>query len=93
MKKVLLVNGSPNAEGNTAQALSLMKEIFQREKLEILSFELGKQSIRGCTGCNGCERTHRCIFDDDKCNELIERMLEVPALSGCMSARSDLYLR
>ena len=62
--KVLLINGSPKANGNTAFALSQMAEVFARQGIETETIQVGNQLIRGCTGCGSCYKTGKCIFDD-----------------------------
>ncbi len=62
--KVLLINGSPHKEGNTAFALHQMQEIFQANGMETEIIEVGSALIRGCIGCGSCYKTHRCVFDD-----------------------------
>lgn len=62
--KVLLINGSPNAEGNTAIALGEMVKIFEREGIETEVIHIGKLAIRGCISCGGCFEKGCCVFDD-----------------------------
>ena len=62
--KVLLVNGSPKANGNTAFALYQMAEVFADQDVETEIIHLGNQVIRGCTGCGTCYKTGKCVFDD-----------------------------
>ena len=62
--KVLLINGSPKAEGNTAFALSQMEEVFHAAGVETELLQVGSQVIRGCTGCAGCYKIGKCVFDD-----------------------------
>ena len=62
--KVLLLNGSPKANGNTAYALSQMAEVFTAEGVETEIFHVGNQPIRGCIACGSCRKTGKCIFDD-----------------------------
>lgn len=62
--KVLLINGSPKANGNTAYALSQMEEIFTAAGVETETLQVGSQLIRGCTGCGSCYKTKKCVFDD-----------------------------
>ena len=58
--KVLLLNGSPKANGNTAYALSQMAEVFTAEGVETEILHVGNQPIRGCIACGSCEQ--RCPF-------------------------------
>ena len=62
--KVLLINGSPKAGGNTAFALSQMTEVFAQSGVETETLQVGSQLIRGCTGCGSCYKTQKCVFDD-----------------------------
>lgn len=62
--KVLMINGSPNAKGNTYVALSEMEKIFKQEGVETELLHVGNQDIRGCIGCGSCRETGKCVFDD-----------------------------
>ena len=62
--KVLLINGSPHAEGNTRTALREMERVFAAEGIETDLVWIGNQDIRGCIACNTCEKTGKCCFDD-----------------------------
>ena len=70
--KVLLVNGSPKANGNTARALAEIAEQLNAEGIDTEVFQLGAKPIRDCIGCGQCGKLGgRCTFDDDVVNELI----------------------
>ncbi|MBR6667447.1 MAG: flavodoxin family protein [Clostridia bacterium] len=62
--KVLLVNGSPKANGNTALALKEMAEIFAQEGIEAEIIQVGNKDIRGCIACGSCGKTAKCVFND-----------------------------
>lgn len=62
--KVLLINGSPKANGNTAFALNQMAEVFSAQGVETEILQVGSALIRGCTGCGSCYKTKKCVFDD-----------------------------
>ena len=62
--KVLILNGSPRKNGNTAVALREMEEIFTREGVETETILVGDKPIRGCIACGSCARTGKCAFDD-----------------------------
>lgn len=62
--KVLLLNGSPRARGNTALALQEMAKVFAEEGVEAEIIHVGNQAIRGCVACGGCAATGKCVFDD-----------------------------
>ena len=48
--KVLLVNGSPKANGNTARALAEVAEQLIALGLETEAFQKGSQPSRACIG-------------------------------------------
>lgn len=62
--KVLIINGSPKANGNTARALEEMVKIFEAEGVETEYLHVGGKDIRGCLGCGSCHRTGVCVQDD-----------------------------
>ena len=62
--KVLLINGSPKAHGNTAFALNQMAEVFADQGIETEIIQVGNQAIRGCVACGSCSKTGKCTFDD-----------------------------
>lgn len=70
--KVLMLNGSPRKEGNTALALREMQTIFEKEGIETEVICLGTQPIRGCIACNQCKSTGKCVFND-LVNEVAEK--------------------
>lgn len=62
--KVLLINGSPHADGNTAYALREMERIFAEQGIETELIHIGNKAIRGCVACNKCAELGKCVFDD-----------------------------
>ena len=62
--KVLLINGSPKQNGNTALALEEMKKIFEQENIETEFIHVGNKDIRGCISCGTCSQRGKCVFDD-----------------------------
>ena len=61
---VLIINGSPKANGNTAFALSQMEAVFAENGIACETLQVGSQLIRGCIGCGSCYKTKKCVFDD-----------------------------
>jgi multimeric flavodoxin WrbA len=62
--KVLILNGSPRAAGNTAIALAEMEKVFAQNGIETETLQVGNLAIRGCVACNGCAKTGRCVIED-----------------------------
>ena len=62
--KVLMLNGSPRKDGNTALALQEMEKIFRQEGIETETLQVGNKDIRGCIACGQCRTRGKCVFDD-----------------------------
>ena len=60
--KVLMLNGSPKANGNTAIALKEMERVFAEEGIEVVTVQVGNQPVRGCIACGGCSKTGKCVL-------------------------------
>mgnify|MGYP002519563086 CR=1 FL=1 len=77
--KVLLLSGSPKANGNTAAALAEMVKIFGEEGIEAEVVQVGHLGIRGCIACGSCHKTGKCVFDD-VVNEIADKFREADGL-------------
>ena len=77
--KILMINGSPRKDGNTAIALKEMERIFQAEGLETETVLIGNKDIRGCIACYTCKNNSKCIFDD-MVNEVAPKFQEADGL-------------
>ena len=64
MANILIINGSPRANGCTATALEEMTRVFHQEGMETHLLHVGNQSIRGCVSCGTCGKRGKCVFDD-----------------------------
>ena len=73
--KVLLINGSPHADGCTYTALKEMAETLDKNGIETEIYQIGTQPVAGCVACNSCEKTGKCVFDDGV-NEIAARLDE-----------------
>jgi multimeric flavodoxin WrbA len=62
--KVILINGSPRADGNTAYALNQMAEVFAGEGVETEIIQVGNLTLKSCMCCGGCYKTGKCVIDD-----------------------------
>ena len=71
--KVLLINGSPHANGCTYTALCEVASALNTEGIETEIFHIGTSPVRGCIGCGACARLGKCVFDDDILNRLAEK--------------------
>lgn len=64
MAKVLLLNGSPKANGCTATALEEMIKVFNEEGIETEVIQVGNKDIRGCVSCGYCDKNDKCVVND-----------------------------
>lgn len=70
--KVLILNGSPRANGNTSVAVREMENVFKASGVDAETIQIGSKNIRGCIACNRCATTGKCAFDD-AVNEIAEK--------------------
>lgn len=71
--KVLLLNGSPRANGCTFTALSEVAKVLEAEGIETEILQSGNRSVRDCIACGGCVGKGACVFGDDPVNEWIRK--------------------
>ena len=71
--KVIILNGSPKAQGNTATALHEAERMLHQQGIETELIHVGHLHIHGCIACNKCWETGICTFHDIV-NELSKKM-------------------
>ncbi len=75
MKKVLILEGSPRRNGNSA----ILSEEFTRGAEEagcsVEKVQIAHKKIAGCLGCNGCYRNGGSCVQKDDMAEVREKML------------------
>lgn len=74
--KVLLVNGSPKANGCTHAALEVVAGELAKCGIDTEIFWCGNKPIMGCIGCGKCSQTKRCWYDTDTVNRFLEKVDE-----------------
>jgi len=62
--KVLLLNGSPRRDGNTAIALREVAAVLEENGVETEQIQIGQEAIRGCMACGYCHKAGRCVIED-----------------------------
>ena len=73
--KVLMLNGSAKANGNTYRSLLEVGKQLEKEGIEYEIFQIGGEPVRDCLGCGQCSEKG-CVFDDDKVNEFTAKAKE-----------------
>lgn len=79
-KNVLIIKGSPRAEGNTAT----MADIFAKGAIEnhnaVTEIVLKDKTIIDCSGCAICQQNgEKCVQDDDM-NEIYDEMYKADVI-------------
>ena len=69
--RVLMLNGSPRANGNTSIALREMEKIFTESGVAVETVQVGNQA--------GCAKLGKCVFDD-VVNELAPKFEQADGL-------------
>lgn len=80
--KILLINGSPHKQGNTFLALSEAAKTLAANEIETEIVQIGVKPVRGCIACGQRKQNElgRCVFDDDICNRISEKLDDADAL-------------
>lgn len=73
--KVLMLNGSSKANGNTNRALQEIGMQLEKEGIEYEIFQIGGAPVRDCIGCGQCSEAG-CAFTDDSVNEFVAKAKE-----------------
>ena len=77
--KVLVINGSPKANGCTATALDEVIRTLNQEGIETTLLQIGKEDVHGCISCGYCSTHDGCVFKD-KVNEAAKLFEEADGL-------------
>ena len=92
--KVLMINGSPRKNGNTATALHEMEKIFLSEGIDVELIHVGHLPVRSCIACGKCREMGKCVFDDivnldDMTIQRVLRDVDQPTLALSLKGASD----
>ncbi len=77
---VLLINGSPHADGCTFTALDIVAKELEAQGVTAEIVHVGHKAIRGCIGCYKCAELGRCVFDNDMVNEVARKFEQADGL-------------
>lgn len=66
-KNIVILNGSPRANGNTSALTAEFKRGAEEAGNKVNEFQLSKMKINGCLGCwhGGKDAEHPCVQRDD----------------------------
>ncbi len=77
---VILINGSPRANGCTYTGLSIIKEQLAENGIDSTIYQVGNKPVIGCTACLACKKTGKCIHNDDLVNTVAEAMKDADGI-------------
>jgi len=81
--KVILVNGSPRANGCTFTGLSIIKEQLAKNGVDSEIFQVGNKPVIGCTACRYCRQPGKlgsCFYDNDIVNTVARALREADGM-------------
>jgi multimeric flavodoxin WrbA len=78
--KVLAINGSPRADGNTSHMLQTVLDVCARAGHDTELYQAGGRPVRGCVSCGGCRQHIGSCSIDDWINELYPKMAAADAI-------------
>lgn len=80
--KVIAINGSPKAKGNTYHSLEQVGAALIAEGIEFEIVHIGNKIIRGCLACGGCAKNQdeRCVIANDEVNDCIQKLKEADGI-------------
>ena len=73
MAKVLLISGSPKADGNTAQLMNECARVIREQGLEAEVISFSEMKIESCTACGKCGESNECSLQDGL-NDIIKKL-------------------
>lgn len=74
--KVLLINGSTHKDGTTSAALETIVKELKAQGVDSEVVCLGTAAVHSCMGCASCQKTGKCVFNDDPVNAIGEKVKE-----------------
>jgi multimeric flavodoxin WrbA len=80
MMNVLLINGSPRRNGNTHRALAEVASALEAEGIRTEILSIGPKAVQGCTACNKCDESGRCVFKDELYESVREKLAQADGL-------------
>ncbi len=73
LNKVILLNGSPRINGNTAQVLDACAKVITEHGVDTEIINLAGKKIESCIACGKCAQLKKCALNDEV-NSIIEKL-------------------
>lgn len=91
---VLVVNGSPHPDGNTATLMKWIAQGCEENGASVQWIDVSKKHIQYCKGCHMCLKTGSCVITDDDCSMIHSQITQAdgiiigsPVYDGHVSAQ------
>ncbi len=80
--KVIAINGSPRANGNTENAIKMVFNELEQQGIETEMISIGKDTVSGCKSCGACfkMKNNKCVISNDRLNDDIEKLLSADGI-------------
>lgn len=62
--KILIINGSPRVNGNSAKLIEEITKTFDSLNIEYEVVDIANKDVRGCIACGYCSSNKGCVFKD-----------------------------
>lgn len=79
MVDIVLISGSPRANGNTEFALNVCKDAIEKTGLTAKILTLRGNPIQGCIACGECGKNGKCSLNDGL-NDMLDDIKEAKGL-------------
>ena len=65
--KILVLNGSPRVNGNTASMISVFREEAEKHGHQVIEYNVCRMNVKGCMACEYCHeiKPGECVHKDD----------------------------
>ena len=80
MKKIVIFNGSPRYDGNTATILQMIERGAKEHHADVKSYYLFKMKMSACMGCFGCQANNGKCSISDELTKAIEEVKEADVI-------------
>ena len=81
---VLILNGSPRPQGNTAKMINAFRESAENKGHEVRVYDVCRKNIHGCLACEHCHKIeHGICAQKDDMLEVYELLKDADVIHHC----------
>lgn len=78
---VLIINGSPRADGTVARILHIIEAEAERRGCTAAFIDAASLSFASCTGCMACRSNGACVLPHDDAHDIAEQVRQCDAIA------------